>query len=186
MKRLIQTLFALALLALAGAQTQGPLPGLFGQLSGTEERLLYRKPAGPYTVTIDGERLLGRAYFDLDVRYQNRPIAEGSVVTVDLVPPATAGSASQSYRAVRSGDRYRIDPLILEASSDWGDDSWLVHLRVAGAQGVGETTFGMQVYGPKFEAPAPFSVLSVALPVVLVLAFLGVFALRGTRLTAAS
>ncbi len=59
-------------------------------------------------------------------------------------------------------------------------------VRVAGAQGVGETTFGMQVYGPKFEAPAPFSVLNVALPVVLVLAFLGVFALRGTRLTAAS
>ncbi len=66
---------------------------------------------------------MGRAYFDLDVRYQNRPIAEGGVVTVDLVPPATAGSAAQSYRAVRSGDRYRIDPLILEASSDWGDDS---------------------------------------------------------------
>ena len=169
------------LLALSSALAHSPLSGG----SGSVERLLQRKPAGPYTVTIDGERLLGHAFFELDVRHEGRPVAADTGVVVEVVPPASAGSAARSYRAVPLGDRFLIDPLELEAAGDWGSDSWLVKVRIDGAAGSGETGVGIQVYPTAPAAPLGFRLGSVAAPLLVLLAVMGLFALRGTQMVVA-
>lgn len=169
-------LFAALLLALTTAAAHSPLSGG----SGGTERLLQRKPAGPYTVTIDGERLLGHAHLALDVRLRGDPLPADSTIEVEITPPASAGSAARSYRAVPLGDRFLIDPLELEASGDWGNDSWQLDIRIAGPAGPAETGVGIQVYPPAPDAPTIFDLGSAAAPLLLLLGTISLFALRGT------
>lgn len=176
-------IFTLAILALgAQAFAQNPFLALLGNSVGSEERLLYKKPAGPYEITIQGERLLERAYFKLDIRQDGEAISPDAKVEVTITPPESAGSRPSSYSASYDGEQFVVDPLTLTASQDWGDASWLVDLAISGPAGEGQTSFGMQVYAPKPDQSTLFKTLNVILPVAVLLLFLGVFSLRKVRL----
>ncbi len=164
------------------AYAQNPLWALLGNSAGSEERLLYKKPAGPYEITIMGERLLERAYFKIEVKQDGQPVSADTQVRVKISPPESAGSEVTTYTASYDGERFIVDPLSLSASSDWGDASWLVDLELDGAAGKASTSFGMQVYAPKPDQSVLFKTLNVILPVAVLLIFLGIFALSGVKL----
>ncbi len=165
-------------------QAQNPLLALLGNSAGSEERLLFKKPAGPYEITIDGERLLERAYFRIDIRQDGLPIADTSEVTVEITPPAIANATDLFYTAVFDADtqRFVVDPLNFGTAKTTNDDNWLVTVTVNSEAGEGSTTFGTQVYAPKPKQSTVFSIINVILPLVVLALFGGIYALRGVRL----
>ncbi len=182
LKRFFYLLTSLSILTSFIAQAQNPLQALFGSGAGLEERLLYKKPFGPYTITIDGTRLIGDNYFKLDIRENGKPIPAESIVRVSITPPKGIGTSS-SFIAKHDSERFVIDPLPLAANGSWTDqDSWLVEINVQTPTGKGATDFGMQVYPVKPDSGLAFRAINVALPVVVLGVFLAVFALRRVRL----
>jgi hypothetical protein len=164
------------------AQAHNPLQALFGNGAGLEERLLYKKPVGPYTITIDGTRLIGDNYFKLEILENGKPIPAASVVIVDITPPEGMGSKSE-FTAKHDGERFVINPLPLIANGTWANTgSWLVEVNVKTPTGEAVTDFGVQVYPMKPSSSFVFKAVNVAIPVVVVLAFIAVFALGRVRL----
>jgi len=165
-------------------QAQNPLLALLGGSAGSEERLLYKKPAGPYEITIDGERLLERAYFRMDIRQDGVPISSDSLVELTIVPPARANSQTSSYTAIYDAPtkRFVVDPINLEASGDWDIDNWIATVDINSFAGEATMTFGTQVYAPKPKQNTVFSIVNIVLPLITLALFLGVYALRGIRL----
>lgn len=165
-------------------QAQNPLVALLGSSAGSEERLLYKKPAGPYEITIDGERLLERAYFRMDIRQDDLVIPDTSKVNVQIKPPAIVGSEDLFYTAIfdETTQRFVVDPLNLGSVATNNEDNWLVTITVDSKAGVASTTFGTQVYAPKPKQSTVFSVINIVLPLVVLAMFLAIYALRGVRL----
>lgn len=165
-------------------QAQNPLTALFSGSAGSEERLLYKKPAGTYEITIDGERLLERAYFRMDIRENGVAISPDSVVTLEIVPPARANSTTSTYTAIydEPTKRFVVDPITLEASGNWDIDNWMATVDIQSTTGDASMTFGTQVYAPKPKQNTMFSIINIVLPLITLALFLGVFALRGIRL----
>jgi hypothetical protein len=183
MSKYVRTLF-ISLLTLTSfiAQAQNPLLALFGNGAGLEERLLYKKPAGPFSFTIDGTRLIGDNYFKLEILENSKPIPAESVVTVSITPPEGIGNKSE-FTATHNGERFVIDPLPLTGKGTWSNkNTWLVVLKVKTLTGEATTNFGMQVYPVKPGSSFVFKAVNVALPAVVLLAFLAVFALSRVKL----
>jgi len=166
------------------ANAQNPLLALFSGSAGSEERLLYKKPAGPYEITIDGERLLERAYFRMDIRQDGVPIGKDSQVQLTIVPPARANSQTSSYTAIydEPTQRFVVNPITLEASGDWDIDNWMATVDINSEAGKATMTFGTQVYTPKPKQNTLFSAINITLPIIVLVIFLGIYALRGIRL----
>jgi hypothetical protein len=169
------------------AQAQNPFLAVLGNGAGLEERLLYKKEAGPYIVTIDGTRLIrDDNYFKLEVLEDGQVIPADSVVTVSITPPEGIGTPSD-FVAKYDGKRFVIDPLPLQGKGEWTDnDTWLVNVNIKTSAGEGATEFGMQVYPIKPKASFGFRAVNVAIPIVTLLGFMAVFALRGVRLEQAA
>lgn len=183
LKRFFYLLTSFLVLTSFIAQAQNPFLAILGNGAGLEERLLFKKPAGPYTVTIDGTRLVREDnYFKLEVLENGQAIPADSVVTVSITPPEGIGTPSQ-FVAKYDGERFVIDPLPLRGMGEWrDDDTWLVNVTIKTPTGEGATEFGTQVYPLKEDAGFVFRAVNVAIPVVALLAFMAVFALRGVRL----
>lgn len=183
------TQFLLSLLVVSGfvAQAQNPFFALLGNGAGSEERLLYKKPVGPYTLTIDGTRLIrDDNYFKLDVRENGQAIPADSTVRVSITPPERIGTKSE-FVAKHDGELFVVDPLPLEGKGEWTDqDTWLVNVDIQTPTGEATTDFGMIVYPTKPDSGFTFRALNVALPIIVVGLFLAVFALRGVRLERAT
>lgn len=182
--KLLLLILSLSLFGLG--QAQSLLSNLFINSTSSEERLLHQKDAGPYVITIDGERLLERAYFKLDITENGSPIPADSNVTIVIDPAASAKSERRSYTAVHNGNVFVVDPINFHANADWGRADWIATITVDSNAGKASTTFGFQVYAPKPEQNTIFSIFSVALPILFILVLLGSYALRGTRLEQAS
>ena len=174
--------FLLALSCSTVAHAQDSFFGLLRDGLGAEERLLYKKPVGPYTVTVNGERLIERTYFKLDIRRDGEPVADEITVEVKITPPDSAGSKIQRYTAVYKASYFIVDPILLRATQNWGDDLWLVDIRISAPAESVDTTFTMQVYPPKPSAPFIFRAVSILLPIAVVLGFAGAFTLQGVKL----
>lgn len=183
LKRFFYLLTSFLVLTSFIAQAQNPLLAIFGSGAGLEERLLYKKPAGPYTVTIDGTRLVREDnYFKLEILENGQAIPADSVVTVSITPPEGMGSKSEFTAKYDSG-LFVIDPLKLEGKGEWtNQDTWLVNVDIKTPTNEAATEFGMQVYPVKTDAGFVFRAVNVAIPVVALLAFMAVFALRRVRL----
>jgi hypothetical protein len=169
------------------AQAQNPLSAIFGNGAGLEERLLYKKPAGPFTVTIDGTRLVREDnYFRLEILENGQAIPADSVVTVSITLPERMGKKSE-FTAKHDGKDFIIDPLPLEGKGQWtNQDTWQVNINIKTLTGEAVTEFGMQVYPIKTDAGFVFRAVNVAIPVVVLLAFMAVFALGRVRLERAT
>ncbi len=167
------------LLGFSLSQAQNPLLALLGEGAGSEERLLYKKPAGNYEVTVDGERLLERTYFNLDIRQDGEPIPADSKVTLSLTPPESAGIAASSHTARHDGERFVVDSIQLKTNQDWGEDNWFVNITI---NDEASTSFGTLVYAPKPEQSTVFSVVNIALPIIVLAVFMAIYALRAIRL----
>jgi hypothetical protein len=169
------------------AQAQNPFLALLGNGAGLEERLLYKKPAGPFTVTIDGTRLVRNDnYFKLEILENGKSIPAESVVTVSITPPEGIGTQSE-FTAKHEGEHFVIDPLPLTGTGTWSNqDTWRVAVNVKTPTGETTTDFGMQVYPVKPGSSFVFKAVNVAIPVVVLLAFMAVFALGRVRLERAA
>lgn len=183
LKRFFYLLTSFLVLTSFIAQAQNPLLAILGNGAGLEERLLYKKPAGPFTVTIDGTRLVREDnYFRLEILENGQPIPADSVITVSITPPERMGSQSE-FTATNDGELFVIDPLPLYGQGEWtNQDTWLVNVNIKTPTGEGATEFGMQVYPVKKDAGFVFRAVNVAIPIVALLVFLVVFALRRVRL----
>lgn len=185
MRRFVPVLAGLLLTAAALAGN--PLAALLGNLdglAGAEERLLHRKAAGPYTVTVDGQRLVGDAWLRLDVRQDGVPLGPDATLTLEVVPPAGSGLPARDYTAVHDADRgvFVVDPLGLDDAPGLDQAYWDVAIRVDGPAGNGETSMSLYVYPPKLEPGPLFGIVSVALPLAVLALFGAVFAVRRTAL----
>jgi hypothetical protein len=186
LKRFLYLLTSFLILASLLAQAQNPFLALLGNGAGLEERLLYKKPAGPFSITIDGTRLIGDNYFKLEILENGKPIPAESVVTVSITPPEGIGNKSE-FTAKHDGERFVIDPLPLTGKGTWSNkNTWLVVLKVKTFTSEATTDFGMQVYPVKPGSSFVFKAVNVALPAVVLLAFLAVFALGRVRLERAA
>jgi hypothetical protein len=182
LKRFFYLLTSLLVVTPFVAQAQNPLAALFGNGAGLEERLLYKKPAGDFNITIDGTRLIGDNYFKLEILENGKPIPAESVVKVNITPPEGIGDKSE-FTATYDDGRFVIDPLPLSGKGTWSNtNTWLVVLNVKTPTGEATTDFGMQVYPVKTDAGFMFRAVNVAIPVVVLLAFMAVFALGRVRL----
>jgi hypothetical protein len=168
------------------ALSQNPFLALLGNGAGSEERLLYTKPVGPYTLTVDGTRLVGDNYFKLDIRENGQPIPADATVRVSITPPERMGAKSE-FVAKHDGELFVVDPLPLVGTGEWTDqDSWLVTVAIQTQTGEHATDFGIQVYPTKPDSSFTFRAVNVAIPIVVLALFLAVFALRGVRLERAA
>jgi hypothetical protein len=184
--RFVQIFFSLLLLSSFVAFAQNPFLALLGNGASSEERLLYKKPVGSYTLTIDGTRLVGDNYFNLDIRENGVPIPADSTVRVSITPPERMGAKSE-FIAKHDGELFVIDPLPLVATGEWTDqDTWLVEVAIQTPTGEATTDFGIQVYPTKPDSSFTFRAVNVAIPVVVLVLFLAVVALRGVRLERAA
>jgi hypothetical protein len=175
-------LFLSLVVVLGFVQAQNPLLALLGNGSSSEERLLYKKPLGPYTLTIDGTRLVGDNYFHLDIRENGKPVSADTAVRVNIVPPEGRGEKSDFW-AKYDGERFVIDPLPLEAKGRLTDrDIWLVTVAIQTPRGEATTEFGLRVYPNKPDSSFVFRVVSVGIPIMVLGFFLLVVMLRGVRL----
>lgn len=183
LKRFFYLLASFLVLTSFIAQAQNPLLAIFSNGAGLEERLLYKKPAGPFTVTIDGTRLVREDnYFKLEILENGQPIPADSVVTVSITPPERMGEKNE-FTATHDGELFVIDPLPLEGKGQWtNQDTWLVNVGIKTPTGEAVTEFGMQVYPVKTDAGFVFRAVNVAIPVVVLLAFMAVFVLGRVRL----
>ncbi|MGL4611146.1 MAG: hypothetical protein ACRCYY_15950 [Trueperaceae bacterium] len=183
LKRGSHLLIGFLVLTACVVQAQNPFAAILGNAAGLEERLLYKKPAGPYTVTIDGTRLVREDnYFKLEVLENGKPVPSNSVVTLRMTPPQGVGTPSE-FTAKHKGEGFIIDPLPFRGIGEWDDqDTWLVNLHIQTPRGEGATELGIQVYPVKQDAGFLFRTVNVAIPVVVLLAFMTVFVTRKVRL----
>jgi hypothetical protein len=187
LKRFFYLLTSFLVITSFNAQAQNPLLAIFGNGAGLEERLLYKKPAGPFTVTIDGTRLVRNDnYFKLEILENGKAIPAESVVTVSITPPEGMGSKNE-FTATHDGERFVVDPLPLEGKGQWtNQDTWLVNVNIKMPTKEAMTEFGIQVYPVKTDAGFVFRAVNVAIPVVVLLVFMAVFALGRVRLERAA
>jgi hypothetical protein len=156
----------------------------------TREMLLYRKTAAPYIVTVQGERFIDRAYFEIYVTRDGQPVPADTLVGVDVEPSRQTdqilvsddtvnetGTPASYTAQYRSDGLFIINPMTFDAAG-----GWLVNIAVDGAGGVGHTSFQMRVYPHKPDTPIGFSLASVGLPVLVALIFLAIYRWRGTPL----
>jgi len=170
----------LSLVLLMGyAQAQNPFLALLGSGAGSEERLLYKKPAGPYEITVDGERLLQRSYFKLDIRENGQAIDPNTNVTLTLTPPESAGIPESSHTANFDGKHFLVDTIKLNTDQDWGDDNWFITISINNET---STSFGTLFYAPKPAQDIVFSAINIALPLIVLALFIGLYSLRGIKL----
>ena len=163
----------------------------------SQERLLHRKPAGEYIVTILGERLIGDAYFVFDIEHPEGTVGPDSRVTVTLYPDefregepssevpelekevADAGTEPPPAPAEADGIRYEarfdseqahfvIDDLVFNAKVS----VYRVVTRIEGALGPGEKNFYLDIYPLKTEAGLGFRLLNLVLPPLLLVGVL--------------
>lgn len=176
---------ALTALLLGAASAHSAVP--------TSEVLLTPKAAGPYDVSVEGERMTDRAYLAIDVALEGRAVPDATRVEVVLDPPdeltrvderaGTQRHVARRVEAEGSGPvaHYLVPDLDLQAfSADFAN--WVVTVRVQGPAGEGATSFGLQVYPAKPGTPWWFDAANVALPIVVVVMAAAAFARRGTPL----
>jgi hypothetical protein len=187
LNRCIQLLLSVVVLSGLVAQAQNPLLALLGNSAGGEERLLYKKPVGSYTFTVDGTRLVGDNYFKLDIREKGQPIPADSIVHVSVTPPERMGLTKSEFVARHDGEKFVVDPLPLLGTGEWTDqDTWLVTVAIQTSTGEATTDFGIQVYPTKPASSFTFRAVNVALPIAVLALFLAIFALGGVRLEQAT
>jgi hypothetical protein len=129
--RFVQVLLGFIVVSSFFAQAQNPLLALLGNSAGSEERLLYKKPVGSYTLTIDGTRLVGDNYFKLDIRENGVPIPADATVRVSITPPDRMSLTKSEFVAKYYGEKFVVDPLPLSGKGEWTDqDTWLVTVAI--------------------------------------------------------
>jgi hypothetical protein len=157
-----------------------------GSFAATREMLLYRKTAAPYIVTVQGERFIDRAYFEVYITRDGQPVPADTVVTVDVEPSRQTDQilvsddtvnetgTPTSYTAQSHGDGlFVINSMTFDAAG-----GWLVHVNVETEGGEGRTSFQMRVYPHKPDTPIWFSLASVGLPFLVALIFLVLYGWR--------
>lgn len=178
MMRRILPIFVLLILLTQTVRAQD----LFtGSLASTREMLLYRKAAGPYLLTVQGERFIDKAYVEIDIFYGTQQVSPETVVTVRAEPQRVSDvgahnaeeTAQGKGRAATFTAEYRdgkfvVAPLSLDATG-----LWLLTVSVDGEQGEGATAFQVRVYPRKPDAPIMFNLTNIGVPVVTLIALLG-------------
>jgi hypothetical protein len=185
--RLFQLLLGFVALSSFVAFAQNPFLALLGNSAGSEERILYKKPVGSYTLTIDGTRLVGDNYFKLDIRENGKPIAADAIVRLSVTDPERMGGKKSEFVARHDGETFVVEPLPLSGKGKWTDqDNWMINVDIDSVSGQATTDFGIVVYPTKPDSSFTFRAVNVAIPVVVLVLFLAVFALRGVRLERAT
>lgn len=159
-----------------------------GSFASTRELILFRKTAGPYIVTINGERFVDRAYFEIEATADSEPISADAQVTIHMVPQHNAESRMVSAEIIETPRTYEAvyrdsDGLyVVEMSDIENPGSWMVDISITDAAGTGTTTFTSRIYPRKPDASVWFNIANIAVPITVLLVMLGVYRWRGIRL----
>lgn len=159
-----------------------------GSFASTRELILYRKTADPYSITINGERFVDRAYFEIEATIDDQPISPDAQVTVEMEPQNNGESAMldsavtdqpRTYEAVyRASDGVYL----AELTGIENPGMWLATVTIDDTAGVGTTAFTSRIYPRKPDAPVWFNIANIGVPIVVVLLILGVYRWRGVTL----
>jgi hypothetical protein len=157
-------------------------PAAAQESNATRETLLYRKAAGPYIVTVQGERLIDRSYLEISVQHDGQPVSPDTVVTVQAEPHAGGNitdvleetqmglGTAHTYTAQYEDGVFRIAPMTFDATS-----SWMLSITVDGESGQGTTTLPTRIYPRKPDNPIAFTFVNIGIPFVTLTVLLGFF-----------
>lgn len=197
--RYLLVLLALSLPWVALAQED-----LGSVLAVTTERLLNAKPAGPYTVTLWGERFVDRAHLDLVITKGDAPIGADAEVRVVLQPKrsetpprnvtdslfdeevlSSKGSGISADSGARvlpatfdeASGRYVTGPFTLPSAG-----SYTVRLEVQGKAGNSTTETVLRFFPQKPDPAQGFLAANVLAPILALVLLLGFYRWRGVAL----
>ena len=157
----------------------------FSSITNTEEHLLHMERIGPYTLSADGQRILPDSYLKLDIRYDNKPLPPDTVVSIESILYQPGPDINKSYTPMHDGKYFVIKPLDLSAieSWNWDEDGWLdINISIDGLAGQGSGSTGFGIYPPRPNTGVFFRVLNVAIPIVLLVVFAGIYKMRNVKL----
>lgn len=173
-------------------------------LAVTTERLLNAKPAGPYIVTLWGERFVDRAHLELVIAEGGVPIGGGAEVRVVLEPrrgeaplsdvtgslfdeKGLSGEESDTFtndgaRVLlttfdEASGRYLTGPFTLPNAGGYA-----VRLEVQGEEGNGATQTVLRFFPQKPDVTTGFLTMNVLAPVLALALLLGFYRWRGVAL----
>lgn len=171
LKALIISLVTLSSLSFA----QNPLTWL-NNLVNTEEHMVHQEKIGPYTLNVDGQRLLHDPYLKLNITQDGNPISADSVVRVESTLFQPGEPFKKTYTPTHDGKSFLIDKLELESAKNWSWDEggWLrMEVFIDGPAGEASGRVGIDIFPPKPETGLAFRVINFAIPMLV----LGLFAL---------